>query len=291
MVDLDLESLEAILEKEKQEKNAERKEKEEERRKEREASRKHENKAYIYIYIYIYIYSSRSRSGSHHHKSHHHRESKDRSREREHGRGHKHRHRSRSNSGKEQRKDYRMMMDAKSFDPYEKQQEALTRQLEEASKYIYIYIYIFVIERQVEEAHRDDCTVLVQRISLEADERELYMYFVKAEVGKVRDVRIIRDQRSNKSKGVGYVEFYSPESVLMAMTLSGQKFKGHEIIVQASQAEKNRAAQAAKFKKDLANKQTQKPKDPNLLPMRIYVEGLPEALGEVTEKEVKQVSS
>ena len=70
-------------------------------------------------------------------------------------------------------------------------------------------------------------------------------------MGKVRDVQIVRDQRSGRSKGVGYVEFYSPESVLMAMTLTGTKLMGQEIVVQASQAEKNRAAADAKSKKEV----------------------------------------
>jgi len=56
-------------------------------------------------------------------------------------------------------------------------------------------------KRQAEEAQRDDCTVLVNRIPLKAEEREIYNFFTKAGVGKIRDVRLIRDQRSGKSKG------------------------------------------------------------------------------------------
>jgi len=56
-------------------------------------------------------------------------------------------------------------------------------------------------KRQAEEAQRDDCTVLVSRIHMQADEKEIYMFFTKAGVGKIRDVRLIRDQRSGKSKG------------------------------------------------------------------------------------------
>ena len=56
-------------------------------------------------------------------------------------------------------------------------------------------------KKQAEEAQRDDCTVLVNRIHLGVDEKELYMFLTQAGVGKIRDVRIIRDQRSGKSKG------------------------------------------------------------------------------------------
>ena len=62
----------------------------------------------------------------------------------------------------------------------------------------------------------------------------------------MRDIRLIRDQRSGKSKGVGYVEFGDAESVMKALALNGIAFKGQPLLVQASMAEKNRLAQAAK---------------------------------------------
>ena len=51
----------------------------------------------------------------------------------------------------------------------------------------------------VNRAMRDDLTVLVQRIHPRADDFEIFEFFSQA--GKVRDIRLIRDQRSNKSKG------------------------------------------------------------------------------------------
>ena len=62
----------------------------------------------------------------------------------------------------------------------------------------------------------------------------------------MRDIRLIRDQRSHKSKGVGYVEFSDAASVLNALALNGIAFKGQPLLVQASMAEKNRLAQASK---------------------------------------------
>ena len=43
--------------------------------------------------------------------------------------------------------------------------------------------------------------MLVSRIHLNVDEKELYLFLAKAGVGKVRDIKMIRDQRSGKSKG------------------------------------------------------------------------------------------
>ena len=48
-------------------------------------------------------------------------------------------------------------------------------------------------KKQAEEALRDDCTVLVSRINFTADERDIFEFFKKAGVGRVRDVRLIRD--------------------------------------------------------------------------------------------------
>ena len=75
------------------------------------------------------------------------------------------------------------------------------------------------VEREREEAIRDDLTVLVQRIHPHADDFEIFEFFSQA--GRVRDIRLIRDQRSGKSKGVGYVEFYDLESVMKALALNG----------------------------------------------------------------------
>jgi RNA recognition motif-containing protein len=40
------------------------------------------------------------------------------------------------------------------------------------------------------------------------------------------DIKLIRDPRTGKSKGVAYVEFESQESVLLAVALSGQSISG-----------------------------------------------------------------
>uniref|UniRef100_A0A8C2EQD9 RNA binding motif protein 39a n=1 Tax=Cyprinus carpio TaxID=7962 RepID=A0A8C2EQD9_CYPCA len=73
--------------------------------------------------------------------------------------------------------------------------------------------------------------------------RDLEEFF--SAVGKVRDVRIISDRNSRRSKGIAYIEFVDTTSVPLAIGLSGQRLLGVPIIVQASQAEKNRAAALA----------------------------------------------
>jgi len=66
-------------------------------------------------------------------------------------------------------------------------------------------------------------------------------------VGKVRDVRLIADRNSKRSKGFGYIEFYERESVQAALGLTGTQWNGWTISVQLTQSEKNRLAAATQY--------------------------------------------
>jgi len=115
-----------------------------------------------------------------------------------------------------------------------------------------------------------------------ADERDVYEFF-STNAGKVRDVQIIRDARTGRSKGVAYVEFYLQEATLKALALSGQAVKGQAIRVQPSQAEKNRAATAGKAAMHyMAPRET---------PLRLYVGGLTDSLANISEEELKKLFS
>ncbi|XP_010920083.1 uncharacterized protein [Elaeis guineensis] len=89
------------------------------------------------------------------------------------------------------------------------------------------------------DPERDQRTVFAYQICLKADERDVYEFFSRA--GKVRDVRLIMDRNSRRSKGVGYIEFYDAMSVPMAIALSGQPLLGQPVMVKPSEAEKNLA--------------------------------------------------
>jgi RNA-binding protein 39 len=88
-----------------------------------------------------------------------------------------------------------------------------------------------LIERQANEAQRDDCTLLVYRLHLNAKERDLFNFFTVANIGKVVDIKVIRDPRTGRSKGAAYVEFESQESVLLAVAMSGQQVLGKCLIL------------------------------------------------------------
>uniref|UniRef100_A0A8C2BFE7 RNA binding motif protein 39a n=1 Tax=Cyprinus carpio TaxID=7962 RepID=A0A8C2BFE7_CYPCA len=118
-----------------------------------------------------------------------------------------------------------------------------------------LYVAIFVIHflflsfanRQpidnLTPEERDARTVFCMQLAARIRPRDLEEFF--SAVGKVRDVRIISDRNSRRSKGIAYIEFVDTTSVPLAIGLSGQRLLGVPIIVQASQAEKNRAAALA----------------------------------------------
>ncbi|KYK69818.1 splicing factor, CC1 family protein [Toxoplasma gondii TgCatPRC2] len=138
-------------------------------------------------------------------------------------------------------------------------------------------------KREVEEARRDDLTVLVLNLCLKAEEKHIYEFF-SANAGKIRDIQLIRDQRSGTSKGVAYVEFYTQESVIKAMALNGIAFKGQPLRVQASMAEKNRAARAAKQQQQGGAAAESAVVS---IPMRVYVGGLVDNLAKIQEEDLR----
>ena len=142
-------------------------------------------------------------------------------------------------------------------------------------------------KKSAEEAQRDDCTVMVLRLHNKASEKDVYSFFSAAAVGKVRDIRIIRDIKTGSSKGVAYVEFYSPDAVLRSMTLSGQMINGQSIIIQPSEAYRNRAATAARMSKAAA-KEFRTPQESQ---NKIYVLGLKPEVSRIGSMELRQLFS
>ncbi|GJC82480.1 CC1-like family splicing factor [Colletotrichum tofieldiae] len=91
---------------------------------------------------------------------------------------------------------------------------------------------------QLTEDERDRRTVFVQQLAARLRTRDLKAFFEK--VGPVTEAQIVKDRISQRSKGVGYVEFKNEDSVTQALQLTGQKLLGIPIIVQMTEAEKNR---------------------------------------------------
>nr|XP_039249571.1 RNA-binding protein 39-like [Styela clava] len=132
-------------------------------------------------------------------------------------------------------------------------------------------------ERSPSPGDRDARTVFCMQLSQRIRPRDLEEFF--SSVGVVRDVKLIADKHSKRSKGIAYVEFKDHESIPLALGLSGQKVLGVPIIVQPSQSEKNKVVQAT------TQATVQKG---NVGPMKLYVGSLHQ---NITEDMLKGIFS
>lgn len=94
-----------------------------------------------------------------------------------------------------------------------------------------------------ERGDRLEFTVFVSQIHPKVDERDLFEFF--SHVGRVEDIRLIRDQRTQKSKMLCYVEFSDKESVHKAVALSGQLIGDYPITIAIIEQEKQKPAASA----------------------------------------------
>lgn len=150
----------------------------------------------------------------------------------------KRRSRSRSRQGRRRREESGEEQESAAVQQHrekERQEAEMRRQAEEEEE-----------ERRklAEDAARMDRTVMVVGLNVKADERDIFEFFVGS-AGKVRDVQIIRDARTGRSKGVAYVEFQSHEGTTRALGMSGQMMKGAAIRVQPSQSDGGRTTFAS----------------------------------------------
>lgn len=69
--------------------------------------------------------------------------------------------------------------------------------------------------------------------------------------GDIKNVRIIEDRETEKSKGFGYVEFESIESVEKALEMNGQELDGRNLRV--GKVQKKEKEERPKFNKSKEN--------------------------------------
>jgi len=283
---LDLDTAEALLEQER--KNQSTKENEKEDR-ERSSSRHKKKKKH----------RSKSRSGSRK-KKHSKKRSRSRSdsRKRKRSKDRKHKkdkERDRDRDDKDRSRSRHRDREEKEREAHEKaRKEAEAAEQEEKRK-----AHLKAIEAQLEEAKRlaeeakrDDLTILILQLSLKTTEYDIYSFFQSGNCGSIRDIRIIKDPRTGKSKGVAYVEFYTQESVVKAIAMNGRELNGHVVKVQPSQAEKNRAALAAKNYRQMKQSKTQGDgHQPGVLSMKVLVQGLTDSLSLMQEQDLRDLFS
>jgi len=118
-------------------------------------------------------------------------------------------------------------------------------------------------------------TIFVTQLSVKSTDDDVFDLFET--VGRVRDVRLITDIKG-KSKGMGYVEFYNPESVPKSLALTGTVMRGVPIIVKFSEAERNQEAASERAANHAAQMQMRQLMDvgppPDAKGMRLPSQGL-----------------
>lgn len=75
--------------------------------------------------------------------------------------------------------------------------------------------------------------MFVSAIHPKVKERELFEFF--SQCGRVEDVRLIKDNKTKRSKGLAYIEFMSAEAVSTALSRHGQLLAGYPVTIQATQ--------------------------------------------------------
>ncbi|CAO1615485.1 unnamed protein product [Sympodiomycopsis kandeliae] len=97
-------------------------------------------------------------------------------------------------------------------------------------------------ERDDYELRSIFCSQLAARLT----QRDLGEFF-EEKLGEdtVKDVRIVTDRNTGRSKGIGYVELVSEAMVERAIQLSGEKIYGIPILVQKTEAARNRGEGAS----------------------------------------------
>ena len=85
---------------------------------------------------------------------------------------------------------------------------------------------------------KDACTVYVNNLSFGVTREEMEKLF--SGYGTIKDVRIIKDQRTGKAKGFAYVEFETTEAAKAALALNRTKFGERVIQVLPSMSDKKK---------------------------------------------------
>lgn len=222
----------------------------------------------------------RSKSRSREESRRNHSGSRKRSKDRERGR-HREKEADRKNSKDEEEIDIGII-EARQRERQEKEEEE--RKKREAKA---LEDRITEAKKQLDDARRDDSTVLILNLSIKSEERDIYEFFNKNNCGKIRDIRVIRDPRSGKSKGVAYVEFYGLDSVNKAIAHSGKEVLNSKIRILPSKAEINRTAAAAKQIKQTKNPAEQHSQATGA--MRIFVSGLTDQLADIEESDLRDL--
>jgi RNA-binding protein 39 len=79
---------------------------------------------------------------------------------------------------------------------------------------------------------RERRTVVISRLPSTVTEKDILDFFHP--VGRIREVKLIRDRFSQKSKGYGTVEFFDETCIYPAIALNGRPLRGFPVMIKTS---------------------------------------------------------
>ncbi|KAI3638335.1 hypothetical protein MIR68_003946 [Amoeboaphelidium protococcarum] len=92
------------------------------------------------------------------------------------------------------------------------------------------------LQQELEKLTR---TVGIHNLNKRVGAEDLIDFFAKHHIGHIVDAQIVRDSRSGASKGIGYVEFQSVDSVGKAVDLAGREIMGNRCIIRRTDNERS----------------------------------------------------
>jgi RNA recognition motif-containing protein len=106
-------------------------------------------------------------------------------------------------------------------------------------------------------------SIFVGNLAFSAEEEAVRRYF--GQIGKVVNVRLIRDKQTSLGKGFGYVEFGDVDAVQAAVKLHGKKFQGRELrVFRAAKRDKVDKIQEKRLERTAGKPVAKKPQNPNM---------------------------
>ena len=139
-----------------------------------------------------------------------------------------------------------------------------------------------------DEAKRAVNTIFMTSLPLKANEKNIYNFIKESNVGKIRDIKLIREIKSKRSKGIAYIEFYYFKNVTNALSLNNKRFMGQNIFVTRSQSDKNRGQIITRTTKPIV-RQTNNKQTSGINQKGIIIKNLVNDLAKMNQEDIRKL--
>ena len=81
---------------------------------------------------------------------------------------------------------------------------------------------------------------MITSIPSKASEDDIYNFLKENNIENIRDIQIVKDSQTGRSKGIGFVEFYTEDNLNDILSLNKRVFMGNSLGVVETKSERNR---------------------------------------------------